>query len=583
LVTRVHDRPEATHAAAVAVPARPRSRRTDGAGTVALAFLALMLAYACCSFLNDPRGTLGTDTGGKLATLAEMDRTHSVDPDIGYWAEDHDPEGRLHPLWYTSHVGGRWVNVTTLPMVLAASPLYDVGGPRAVLLLPMLGAAFSALAARALSRRIAGGDGWWAFWVVGLASPIAVYALDFWEHAPGVAFILWGVVFMYDLMDGRAGWRGALAAGALFGAAATMRTEALVYAAIAVGVAGVVLIHRTVARREHTWVRNFQCGLAWLSGIGGVLVANELLERAVLGNAIRAGRAAGTASMAGDATSLRMQEAMTTALGVNRYDMHTSWLVGGLAVALVAYAAWQFAAPGRAGLRAGAIALGAACVVYFACIAGGLDFIPGLLSASPLAAAGIAVGWSVRRWRVVGAVALLAVPVVWAFQFSGGAGPQWGGRYVLVTSTLLVVGAAMVMPSMPKAGRLALVALAVLVTASGIAWLSQRSHTVADAMTAMRSDDGTVLVSREQHVLREGGAFYDADERWLTATTARDLELASEIAADVNAPAMRVVSFYGRPIPNTIGAWQRSDRRRVEFVPGLFVNVVTYTRAAAGR
>ena len=154
---------------------------------------------------------------------------------------------------------------------------------------------------------------------------------------------------------------------------------------------------------------------------------------------------------------------------------------------------------------------------------------------------------------------------------------------MLVTSTLLVVGAAMVMPAMPKAGRLALVALAVLVTASGIAWLSQRSHTVADAMTAMRSDDGTVLVSREQHVLREGGAFYDADERWLTATTARDLELASEIAADVNAPAMRVVSFYGRPIPNTIGAWQRSDRRRVEFVPGLFVNVVTYTRAAAGR
>jgi hypothetical protein len=582
VVTRVHGRQEAAPAAAVAATARPRPRRTDSAGTVALALLALMLVYACCSLLDNPRGTLGTDTGGKLATLAEMDRAHSLDPDVGYWAEDHDPEGRLHPLWYTSHVGERWVNVTTLPMVLAASPLYDVGGPRAVLLLPMLGAAFSALAARALSRRIAGSDGWWAFWVVGLASPIAIYALDFWEHAPGVAFMMWGIVFMYDLMDGRAGWRGAMAAGALFGAAATMRTEALVYAAITVGVAAVVLVHRTVVRRELTWIRNVQYGLAWLGGIGAVLAANQVFERVVLGTAIRAERAAGTAGMAGAARSLRVQEAMTTALGVNRFDQHTSWLVGGLAVAFVAYAAWKFAAPRHADLRAGGIAIAFACVLYFVCITAGLDFVPGFLSASPLAAAGIAVGWSVRRWRVVGAVALVALPVVWAFQFSGGAGPQWGGRYLLVTSTLLVIGAAVVLPAMPKVGRVALVALAALVTASGLAFLSQRSHTVADAMTAIQTHDGTVLVSRETHVLREGGAFYDTDERWLTATTARDLELASEIAADVNAPAMRVVSFDGRPIPNSIGAWQRSQRRRVEFVPGLFVNVVTYARAAAG-
>ena len=561
--------------------AQPRPRRTDRAGAVALAFLALMLVYGCCSLLDNPRGTLGTDTGGKLATLAEMNRTHSTDPDVGYWAEDHDPEGRLHPLWYTSHIGERWVNVTTLPMVLVASPLYDVGGPRAVLLLPMLGAAFAALAARALSRRIAGGDGWWAFWVVGLASPIAIYALDFWEHAPGVAFMLWAIVFMYDLMDGRAGWRGALAAGALFGAAATMRTEALVYAAVAAGIAAIVLIHRTVIRREKTWNRNVRCGFAWLVGIGAVLLTNALLERAILGNGIRAGRAAGTARMAGDAASLRLDEAMTTALGVNRFDMHTSWLVGGLAVALVAYAAWQFAAPRHTGLRMGAVAFAAACIVYFGCISNSLDFTPGFLSASPLAAAGIAVGWSVRRWRWLGALALLALPVVWAFQFSGGAGPQWAGRYVLVTSTLLVIGAAVALPLMPKAGRIALVGLAVAVNASGVAFLSQRSHTVADAMDAIQTHNRTVLVSRETHVLREGGAFYEADERWLTATTPRDLERAGEIATDVEAPALRVVSFEGRKVPATIGEWQRSRRSRVEFVPGLYLNVVTYTRAPA--
>ena len=569
-----------TAVAPATTPARRPEARPARPLVVLGAMVLLLAAYGALSLLNNPRGTLGTDTGGKLATLAEMDRTHSLDPDLGYWAEDRDPEGRLHPLWYTSHVGDRWVNVTTLPMVVAASPLYDVGGPRAVLLLPMLGAAFAALAARALSRRIAGGDGWWAFWVVGLASPIAIYALDFWEHAPGVAFVLWAVVFMYDLLDGRAGWRGALAAGALFGAAATMRTEALVYAAAAVGITAVVLLHRTVVRREQTWTRNFQFGFAWLAGIGAVLMANQLLERAILGSAIRADRAAGTAGMAGEGSSVRMQEAVTTAVGLNRYDLHTSWLIGAFAVALVAYAAWHFTGPRRADLRIGVVAVVVAFLVYWMRISDGVGFIPGFLSASPLAAAGIAVGWTVRRWRVMGLLALLALPVVWLFQFSGGAAPQWGGRYVLVTGTLLVIGAAVVLPVMPKAGRIALVALAVLVTASGLAWLSQRSNTVADAMTAFRTDDGTVLVSREQHVLREVGAYYHADDRWLTATTPRNLDFAAEIAADIDAPALRVVSLEGRKIPATIGEWQRTDRSRVEFLPGLYLDVVTYTRAA---
>jgi hypothetical protein len=546
------------------------------------AMVLLLAVYGVLSFANDPRGTLGTDTGGKLATLATMEATGSLDPDIGYWAEDLDPQGRLHPLWYTDHVGDDWVNVTTLPMLVAGAPLYDLGGPRAVLVLPMLGAAFAALAARALSRRIAGGEGWWAFWVVGLASPIAIYALDFWEHAPGVALVMWGIVFFYDLLDGRAGWRGALTSGFLFGAAATMRTESLVYAAIAAAIAGVVLLHRTVTGREQTWTRNVQWGAAWVAGILVPLAANQLLERAVVGDAIRAGRAAGTARAAGVDSSLRVEEAITTTFGVNRYELHTSWLVGALAVTLVAYAVWRFTSPKQHEQRMGAVALGAAFVLYLVRFADGLDFVPGVLSASPLAAVGVVVGWSVRRWRILGALALLALPMVWLFQYSGGANPQWGGRYVLVTGTLLVIGAAVVLPMMPKAARFAVVALAVLVTAGGLAWLSQRSHTVADAFATLRSDDGTVLVSRYSHLLREGGAFYTPDQRWLTATTRRDLERAGEIASVVDAPALRVVSVPGRGIPSSIGPWQRADRTQVEFVPGVAVEVVTYTSSGGG-
>ena len=45
----------------------------------------------------------------------------------------------LHPIFYTFKVDGKWVNVTTLPMIYAAYPLFELGGDRAVLLLPMLG------------------------------------------------------------------------------------------------------------------------------------------------------------------------------------------------------------------------------------------------------------------------------------------------------------------------------------------------------------------------------------------------------------------------------------------------------------
>ena len=111
-----------------------------------------------------------------------------LDPDIGYWAERWDPDGRLLPLYYTSHIGSRWVNVTTLPARLLGLPLFRLGGYRLALLVPMLGAVAAAFAApQALARRLGDGDGWPAFWIVGLASPVAVYALDFWEHTIGLA------------------------------------------------------------------------------------------------------------------------------------------------------------------------------------------------------------------------------------------------------------------------------------------------------------------------------------------------------------------------------------------------------------
>jgi hypothetical protein len=533
------------------------------------------------SLANDPRGTLGTDTGGKLATLATMDRGGSLDPDIGYWAEDLDPHGDLHPLYYTSHVGDRWVNVTTLPMILAARPLYAIGGFRAVLLLPMLGAALAALAARALARRIGGGDGWCAFWTVGLASPIAVYALDFWEHAPGVALVLWGTVFLLDVADRRGGWGSALASGACFGAAGTMRTEAFVYAAVAALVTGAVVARDRVRGRHVTprWIA--AVAGAWGVGVVVLLVANQVLERVIVGSGVRAARAAGTAGLAGRDATVRAKEALTTAVGINRFLTPTDWIVGGCLAALVMYAAWRLLSADRDGRRLGGVAFVGAVLLYVLRFGDGLGFVPGVLTASPLAAAGLAVAWAARRWRTAAAIVLAAVPVVWLFQFSGGANPQWGGRYLLVTGTVLVVGAAVVLAVTPGTARVLLIALAVAVTAAGIAWLSQRSHAVADAMRTLDAGSDTVLVSREAHLLREGGAFYRPDRRWLTAESDRELRRAAEIARASGAGHLAVVGVRGRDVKDRLGDYVRRGTRQIEFLPGFPVVIVTYATEGA--
>src|SRR3546814_12247060 len=100
-----------------------------------------------------PGGYLGTDTGAKVATLEVMDQRGSAKPQLGYWAEQWDPDGSLHPIYDSDPIDGEWVHVTTLQMLELARPLYALGGYRLTLLLPMAGAVGAAFA-RSDERRL---------------------------------------------------------------------------------------------------------------------------------------------------------------------------------------------------------------------------------------------------------------------------------------------------------------------------------------------------------------------------------------------------------------------------------------------
>src|SRR5262249_44884824 len=152
----------------------------------------------------------------------------------------------------------------------------------------------------------------------------------------GIALLLWAVVLVSDVLDERAGWRATIGAGALLGLAASMRTEALVYGVVIAAVAGTILFLR---RRRLGAVLSFGALLA--AGTGVLLIANQLLERITVGGSIRSGRATRTAESAGAGVADRVKEALTTTIGMNHWAERTDWVLGFLAVALVAYAAWK--------------------------------------------------------------------------------------------------------------------------------------------------------------------------------------------------------------------------------------------------
>ena len=214
---------QAERADAKSISPGGKARQSPGIGSA----VVLLLVYFVLSLFVGTHAFLGPDEGGKVATLRSMDARHTLVPDVGYWAHADDPNAAYHPLYDTAVVDGHYVQVTTVPFVLLAEPLWRLGGYRAIVLLAMLGGVACAFAAAALARRLGSDDDRLIFWVIGLASPVLLYALDFWEHTTGLALMVFGVVLFIDALDSLGSRRGlvrALGAGALFGAAASMRS-----------------------------------------------------------------------------------------------------------------------------------------------------------------------------------------------------------------------------------------------------------------------------------------------------------------------------------------------------------------------
>ncbi|MBX3314771.1 MAG: hypothetical protein KF906_10665 [Actinobacteria bacterium] len=578
---------ESPHATEAPAPRRPTRRRSSPLGHPLLGVILLVAAYVGLSFLNDPSGYLGTDTGGKVLTLQAMEARGDVGHlDVGYWAEEWDPNGDLHGYWGTNRsTDGAWVQVTTVPMVLAAGPLWDAGGYRSTLALPMLGGVLTALAARALAGRL-GGDRRarsLAFWVTGLAGPVLLYALDLWEHTLGLAAMAWATVFLLDAAGDERTSRGRLAlaaaAGVLWGVGFSMRTEALLYGAV---LTAIVCLDGARRRR---WGRAVQVGAASAVGVGIGIAANSLLEQTVLGSTMRNGRAGGAAGVGGSEATTRLREGLITTFGLDAGS--TGVVLGIVAVVALGMLVRRAVRPGwtfdRPDVVLGALAV---CPVLVG-LAGGPAFVPGFLIASPFAVAGIVLGFPASiehdeqddRIRLLTIAAIVALPLVWAFQYVGGAGPQWGGRYVLASAFLLsVVGAVRLAGSEAPIRRFVLAAAAVI-TAFGLTWMVVRTHGFASAGEQLAAMDDPVLIAKDStgFLPREFVA-ENGERRWLATLGDDELDRAVEVVGLAGFDRFGVLVPAGATMPDELGGMRRVGVERVPLVSGAALEVVHYAR-----
>ncbi len=269
-----------------------------------------------------------------------------------------------------------------------SAPLFDLGGLRLALLVPMVGSVLAALATADIARQVSGdrcSTPTRTFWIVGLASPMAIYALDLWEHAPGAGFMVAGVALLVRAVDRVPPvWLG-VAAGGCFGLAGSMRSEAYIVLFVALAGACSFLVHRRAVGHS-LWL-----GVSASLAFGAVFLGNDRLE-SVLGGNSRVARAEGratsdTVANLGD----RAQDALLTWFGGS---------VGGVGIAVatgVVLAALLIVGVRLADSdpRASRLALGAAGAALFVMILSGRGFVPGALVASPVAVLAFA-----RRPRV---------------------------------------------------------------------------------------------------------------------------------------------------------------------------------------
>ena len=236
-----------------------------------LALAALPLALVAALLPAD--GFYCMDAGPKALQTAALLDSREVPRAFPYPGRTLDPQGDCLPDSMV-RAGSGAVSLFPVLLPVLSAPALALGGPRALLLVPFLGAVAAAWLVGRLARRLAGPAAEAPAAVTALlATPLAFYALTYWEHAPACALALGALLALSRGCDGEGGTATWWLGGALLALAAGMRSELVVLLPLAV-------VPLAAAPRG----RRIAAAVAAATGVAAGGAAVALLQRAVLGS-----------------------------------------------------------------------------------------------------------------------------------------------------------------------------------------------------------------------------------------------------------------------------------------------------------
>jgi hypothetical protein len=445
-------------------------------------------------------GFFSADSGPKYWQCLALAEGGTSIQGFAYPASSLDPGRRFIPP-FTAPVGDRLASIYPVLFPLIVAPPQAAAGDRAMRLVPWLAALIAAWLTGKLAGALRGESTSWCAAAVALAAtPLAFYAVAFWEHSLASAMVLGGLLLVVENGStlSAAGWRWA-GLGLLIGLAAWVRTEVVFLAPILVIAA--VLAPRAAALR---------CAVACTVGCAAGLAVGSAMQRLTLGSWLPLHVSYHFRS------SFLVEPFISSRWSSLARFVSPHWACG-LAVAVwlaaLAIVTSRAGSHSRAGRLMAVLAIAASVAAAFAVpayrwLAGAspTDAFPVwapattwiVLSALPLLL------WDQPRTELVARGRLLIAGTgMWSILAVFGARQvrsfEWGGRLFLTAVLLLLAVMASFRPSdggrarwLPRAGLLTAIAAAVVVQVLGLVLLRhgalahQRLHDEVTAFTELQ-------------------------------------------------------------------------------------------------